>query len=150
MITNLHDQDNTADLEEFRAMILRFLQQEALPYYDQWEKDKLVPREFWKRMGAAGLLLPDLPEQYGTAGAPVDVPLMVMEEMCRLNMHALANGYSIHSNIVGPYINNIGNEAQRQQWLPKMVSGEVFTALAMTEPGGGSDTAAMRTFARRE
>src|SRR5690606_18408810 len=142
--------DNSGALEEFRSMILRFLEQEALPHYEQWEKDKLVPREFWKTMGAAGLLLPDLSEQYGAAGTPVDVPLMVMEEMCRLNMHALANGYNIHSNIIGPYISSIGYAAQRRRSLPEMIVGEVFTALAMTEPGGGSDSAAMRTFARRE
>jgi alkylation response protein AidB-like acyl-CoA dehydrogenase len=144
------DNEDHAALEAFRSMVLRFLEREALPHYDQWEREKLIPRSFWRTMGAAGLLLPDLPEEYGTAGTPVDVPLMIMEEMCRLNMHALANGYSIHSNIVGPYISNIGSEAQRRQWLPRMVTGEVFTALAMTEPGGGSDTAAMRTFARRD
>jgi len=131
-------------------MVLRFLEQEALPHYEQWEADKLVPRGFWNTMGAAGLLLPDLPEEYGTAGTSVDVPMMIMEEMCRLNMHGLASGYNIHSNIIGPYICNIGSEAQKQQWLPGMVSGGVLTALAMTEPGGGSDTASMRTYARRE
>lgn len=142
------EHDEKAVIEEFREMVLRFFEQEALDQYEDWEKNKLIERGFWKTMGQAGLLLPDFDEQYGAANTSVDIPLMIMEEMCRLNMHGLASAYNIHSNIVGPYIQNIGSEAQRQRWLPGMVSGEIITALAMTEPGGGSDTAAMRTTAR--
>lgn len=144
---NHQDQDT---LEEFRDMVIRFLDQEVAPHYEQWEEDKLIPREFWHTMGSAGLLIPDMPEEYGTAGTTVDVPLMVMEEMCRLNMHSLATGYNIQSNIVGPYLNKIGTAEQKQKWLPKMLSGEVMTALAMTEPGCGSDLVAMRTRAVKD
>lgn len=137
-------------VEEFRDMVIRFLNQEVIPNYEQWEEDKLIPREFWHTMGEAGLLIPDMPEKYGTAGTSVDVTLMVMEEMCRLNLHSLATGYNIQSNIIGPYLNNIGNDAQKQQWLPKLMTGEVIGALAMTEPGGGSDAAAMGTRAVKD
>ena len=135
---------------DFKETVIQFLEAEALPGYEQWEADKLVPREFWLKMGANGLLLPDMPEAYGGLGADIDVPMMIMEEMCRLNMHGLASAYNIHSNIIGPYINNMGSEEQKSRWLPPMVRGEVVAALAMTEPGGGSDTAAMRTQAVRE
>ena len=109
-----------------------------------------MPRDFWRTMGEAGLLLPDMPEQYGTAGASFDVCQMIQEEMCRLGLHSLATGFNIHSNIVAPYILNIGNQAQKDQWLPKMATGEVVGAIAMTEPGAGSDLAALRTSAIKE
>lgn len=134
----------------FRDMVLRFLEQEVLPNYEQWETDHIMPREFWNIMGSAGLLLVDFDEQYGAAGASFEVSQMVQEEMCRLNLHGLGSGYNIHANIVGPYINNIGTEEQKDRWLPAMVTGEVVGALAMTEPGAGSDVAAIRTTARRD
>jgi acyl-CoA dehydrogenase len=96
------------------------------------------------------MLLVDFPEQYGAAGASFDVCQMIQEEMCRMNFHALATGYNIHSNIVAPYILNIGNQQQKDRWLPAMVTGEVLTALAMTEPGAGSDVAGMRTNAVKD
>ncbi|MGB2426542.1 MAG: acyl-CoA dehydrogenase family protein, partial [Alteromonas sp.] len=137
------------EIQLFRDMVLRFLEQEILPHYDEWEANHHTPREVWQTMGQAGLLLVDLPEEYGTAGTSFSVAQMIQEEMCRLGLHALATGYNIHANIVAPYILNIGNDEQKQYWLPKMASGEVLTALAMTEPGAGSDVAAMRTTAVR-
>lgn len=136
--------------ELFRDMVVRFLQQEILPHYDQWEKDHLMPKELWRTMGAAGMLLVDMPEKYGAAGAHFEVCQMIQEELCLHGLQGLGSGYNIHSNIVAPYINNIGTEAQKDQWLPAMVSGEVVTALAMTEPGAGSDLAGMRTSAIRD
>ncbi|MFT4733002.1 MAG: acyl-CoA dehydrogenase, partial [Gammaproteobacteria bacterium] len=82
--------------------------------------------------------------------ASFDVCQMIQEEMCRMNFHALATGYNIHSNIVAPYILNIGTQQQKDRWLPPMVTGEVLTALAMTEPGAGSDVAGMRTNAAKD
>jgi alkylation response protein AidB-like acyl-CoA dehydrogenase len=146
--------DNTAideeELQMFRDMVLRFLEQEVLPHYDTWEKNHHTPREIWNTFGNAGVLLVDLPEKYGTAGASFDVCQMIQEEMCRLGLHGLASGYNIHANIVAPYILNIGNEAQKDKWLPAMASGDVLTALAMTEPGAGSDLANMRTSAVKD
>jgi len=96
------------------------------------------------------MLLVDLPEEYGAAGASFDVCQMIQEEMCRLGLHGLATGYNIHANIVAPYILNIGNKQQQSRWLPPMVTGDVLTALAMTEPGAGSDVANMRTTAVKD
>ncbi|MEW9797068.1 acyl-CoA dehydrogenase family protein [Alteromonas sp. CYL-A6] len=141
---------DTEELTMFRDMVLRFLEQEILPHYEQWEHDHHTPREVWNTMGSAGMLLVDMPEEYGAAGAGFDVCQMIQEEMCRLGLHSLATGYNIHANIVAPYILNIGTEAQRAHWLPKMVTGEVLTALAMTEPDAGSDVAGMKTQAVRD
>lgn len=138
------------EIEMFRDMVLRFLEQEVSPHYDEWEKQHKMPREMWNTLGSAGMLLVDFPEQYGAAGASFDVCQMIQEEMCRMNFHALATGYNIHSNIVAPYILNIGTQQQKDRWLPPMVTGEVLTALAMTEPGAGSDVAGMRTNAAKD
>jgi alkylation response protein AidB-like acyl-CoA dehydrogenase len=138
------------EIQMFKDMVLRFLEQEVLPHYDSWEKNHAMPREMWKTLGSAGMLLVDFPEKYGAAEASFDVCQMIQEQMCRLNLHALATGYNIHANIVAPYILNIGTEAQRDRWLPPMVTGEVVTAIAMTEPGAGSDLAGMRTSAVRQ
>jgi len=138
------------EIQMFRDMVLRFLEQEVLPHYDTWEKNHKMPREMWNTMGSAGLLLVDFPEKYGAAEASFDVCQMIQEEMCRLGFHGLGTGYNIHANIVAPYILNIGTEEQHDRWLPGMVTGEVVTALAMTEPGAGSDVAGMRTNAIKD
>ncbi len=137
-------------LNEFRDMVQRFLQAEVEPNIEQWEADKLMPKSFWPVMGGAGLLLVDFEAEYGGAEADFDVSLMVQEEMCRMGYHALASAYNIHANIVAPYILNMGTDAQKQQWLPGMASGEIVTALGMTEPSAGSDLAALRTRAVRD
>jgi acyl-CoA dehydrogenase len=144
------EEDNAEEIQMFRDMVLRFLEQEVLPHYDSWEKNHKMPREMWNTMGSAGMLLVDFPEKYGAADASFDVCQMIQEEMCRLNLHALATGYNIHSNIVAPYLLHIGNQQQQDRWLPAMVSGEVLTALAMTEPGAGSDLANIRTKAIKD
>ncbi|NCP65030.1 MAG: acyl-CoA dehydrogenase [Paraglaciecola sp.] len=138
------------EITMFRDMVLRFLEQEILPHYETWEHNHHTPREVWQTMGKAGMLLVDLPEEYGAAGASFDVCQMIQEEMCRLGLHGLATGYNIHANIVAPYILNIGNKQQQSRWLPPMVTGDVLTALAMTEPGAGSDVANMRTTAVKD
>ncbi|GHA19831.1 acyl-CoA dehydrogenase [Arenicella chitinivorans] len=137
-------------LNEFRDMVQRFLQAEVEPNIEQWEADKLMPKSFWPVMGGAGLLLVDFEAEHGGAEADFDVSLMVQEEMCRMGYHALASAYNIHANIVAPYILNIGTDAQKQHWLPGMASGEIVTALGMTEPSAGSDLAALRTRAVRD
>jgi alkylation response protein AidB-like acyl-CoA dehydrogenase len=137
------------EIEMFRDMVKRFIKQEITPHYDQWEADCLMPRDFWNTMGSAGLLLVDFDPSYGSAGASFDVSLMIQEELCAHNLHGLASGYNIHANIIAPYIDNIGTQQQKDHWLPKMVSGEVVTALGMTEPSAGSDLAALRSRAER-
>ncbi|MCA9537027.1 MAG: acyl-CoA dehydrogenase family protein [Myxococcales bacterium] len=143
-------EDTLEEIALFRSQVLRFLEQEVVPHYEAWEAAHIIPRELWNTMGENGLLCVDMPEEYGAAGASFDVCQMIQEEMCRLGLHGLATGYNIHSNIVAPYLSNLANDAQKQRWLPRMVSGEVVAALAMTEPGAGSDLAGMRTTAVRD
>lgn len=134
----------------FREMAVRCLEQEVEPHYEAWEEAHATPKEIWKTLGSAGLLGPDLPEEYGAAGASFRVAQMITYEMSRMGYGGLGSGYNIHSNIVMPYILNIGSDEQKQQWLPKMVSGDALGAIAMTEPGAGSDLAGMSTSAVRD
>lgn len=134
----------------FRDMARRAFEQEISPHFEAWEEAHLVPRAFWRTMGAAGLLCPDVDEAYGGAGTTAHVTLMLIEELARMGFGGVATGYGIHSNIVAPYISRHGTDEQKQQWLPKMVSGDAFGALAMTEPGAGSDVQGIRTSAVRD
>ena len=110
----------------------------------------MVPRELWNTLGAAGLLCPDMPEEYGAAGTTPQVTFAIIEEASRMGFGGVATGYGIHSNIVAPYINHFGTDEQKEHWLPKMVSGEAVGALAMTEPGAGSDVQGIRTNAVKD
>lgn len=138
------------DITLFRDMLLRCLEKEVIPHYDQWEKDGWMPKEAWLMLGAAGMLGPDMPEEYGAAGAPFEVALMILEETCRLNLHSLSTALNVHANIVMPYINNLGTAEQKARWLPGMATGEIVGSIGMTEPGAGSDLAGMRTNAVRD
>tara|TARA_R110000823_G_scaffold132777_5_gene261236 strand:- start:38150 stop:39286 length:1137 start_codon:yes stop_codon:yes gene_type:complete len=138
------------ELTLFRDMARRAMEQEIAPHFEAWEAAHALPRELWNTLGAAGLLCPDMPEEYGAAGADPQVTFAILEEMSRMGFGGIATGYSIHSNIVAPYINNFGTEEQKNHWLPRMVSGEVLGALAMTEPGAGSDVQSIRTNAVRD
>ena len=142
----MHNEEMTL----FRDMARRAFEQEISPHFEQWESDHIVPRELWNTLGAAGLLCPDIAEEYGGAGTTPLVCFALWEELSRMGFGGIASGYGIHSNIVAPYIEHFGSDAQKQHWLPKMVSGEAVGALAMTEPGAGSDVQAIRTNAVRE
>lgn len=141
---------NDEEMTLFRDMVLRFFEKETTPFYQTWEDQRLVPREFWNKMGQAGLLCVDMPEEYGAAGASYEVNQMIEWEMGRLGFGGLCCGYNIHSNIVAPYLANIGTDHQKETWLPRMISGEVISCIAMTEPSAGSDLAGMRTTAVRD
>lgn len=134
----------------FRDMARRAFEAEISPHYEQWEEDHMVPRELWRTLGSAGLLCADVDEAYGGAGTSPRVTLMLIEELSRMGFGGFASGFGIHSNIVAPYLSRHGSEEQKQQWLPKMVSGDAVGALAMTEPGTGSDVQAIRTNAVRD
>ena len=110
----------------------------------------MVPRTLWNRLGEAGLLCPDMEEQFGGAGTAPHVTLAMIEELSEMGFGGFASGYGIHNNIVAPYISRHGTEEQKSQWLPKMAKGEVVGALAMTEPGAGSDVQSIRTNAVRD
>ncbi|MDN6320187.1 MAG: acyl-CoA dehydrogenase family protein [Marinobacter sp.] len=146
-MTNFVDQE---ELALFRASVIKALETEVAPHYEAWEKSGVVPRELWNTLGDAGMLCVDIPEDSGGCEAPFQYSVVVGEELARMGFGALSTNVMVHSDIVAPYISHLGNEAQKQQWLPKMVSGEVVGAIAMTEPGAGSDLQAMRTSAVRD
>jgi acyl-CoA dehydrogenase len=141
---------DSEELTLFRDMARRAFEQEVVPHFVQWEEEHMVPRELWNTLGQAGLLCPDMPEAYGGAGTNVHVTLAMIEELSRMGLGGVATGYGIHCNIVAPYIEHFGTEEQKQQWLTRMVSGEAVGALAMTEPGAGSDLQAIRTNAVKD
>lgn len=142
-------QFDQAELDLFRDNVKKFLDKEVAPYYEQWEKDEILPRDLWRTLGANGLLCVDVPEQYGGFGANFRMSAVVIEEVARLGFGALASSLSVHSDIVAPYILHLGSEEQKQKWLPLMVSGDAVGAVAMTEPGAGSDLQGMKTRADR-
>ena len=143
-------QIDPAELELFRDNVKRFLDKEIAPHYAQWEKDSWMPREIWNKLGENGLLAVDQDEQYGGAGVPYQYCVVVLEETARAGMGSLCTGLSVHSDIVAPYVAHLGNHAQKDFWLPKLVSGEAIGAIGMTEPGAGSDLANIRTTAIRD
>ncbi len=146
MTQDIH-QDELTPL--FHDMICRFLEQEVAPHYEAWEAAGEMPRAMWQRMGEAGLLGIDMPEPLGGAGADFAITQLAVEEISRQGFGGLASAYNIHANIVMPYLLHIATPAQQQHWLPAMARGETIGAIAMTEPGAGSDLAAMKTRARR-
>ena len=144
------NQTQNEELPLFRDSLLRAMEKEVAPYFEEWEAAGLIPRETWETLGTAGLLCSDMPEKYGGSGVDFNITLMIIEEACRLGFTGLSVGLGIHSNIVAPYLLHLGTEQQKQQWLPKMASGKVIGALAMTEPSTGSDVQAIRTNAIRD
>ena len=141
------NENNNEELDIFRDMVKKALQKEIAPYHEQWEKAGCLPREMWNTLGEAGLLCVDLPEEYGGSGVSFKFSQLILEEIARLGFVGLAGSVAIQSDIVAQYILHIGSEDQKQHWLPGMCTGEVVTAIAMTEPGAGSDLQGMRTSA---
>ncbi|MGR8921073.1 MAG: acyl-CoA dehydrogenase family protein [Gammaproteobacteria bacterium] len=149
MSTAAADYDST-ELELFRDNIRRFASEAIEPHYEQWEKDEMWPRELWNAIGEAGLLCVDIPEQYGGFGASTRFSFAILEELSRAGYGALFGCVGMQSDILAHYILNMGSDEQKAEYLPKMASGECVAALGMTEPGGGSDLQAVRTFARQD
>lgn len=137
----------TEELELFRDMAVKALESEVKPHYEQWDKEGIVPRELWRTLGEAGMLCVDVPEAYGGCEAPFEYSVVVGAEIARMGFGALATNIMVHSDIVAPYLTHLANDEQKQRWLPKLVSGDAVGAIAMTEPGAGSDLQAMRTSA---
>lgn len=136
--------------ELFRDNFRKFLAKEIIPDYEQWERAEIFPREVWNKLGENGYLCVDVPEEYGGFGANFGLSAIIVEELGRAGLGALCSSVSVHSDIVAPYIFHLGTEEQKQTWLPKMVTGEAVGAIAMTEPGAGSDLQGMRTAATLE
>lgn len=130
----------------FRDAVRRFVEKEIVPHHERWEHEGIVPREVWLKAGEQGLLGMEVPEEYGGPGVKdFRYNTILTEELVRVG--ASGPGFGLHNDIVIPYIMHYGTEEQKQRWLPKMVTGETITAIAMTEPGTGSDLAGVRTSA---
>jgi acyl-CoA dehydrogenase len=137
----------TAEHEDFRKMVRDFLAKEIVPQFDQWHD--LVPREVFSRMGELGIIGVRLPEEFGGGGAEGFLWNAIIGEEAARALVALGP-LRCHMDIVSPYFTRYANEEQRQRWFPRLASGELFSAIAMTEPNTGSDLAGIRTTARRD
>ena len=138
----------TEDHNLFRDSFRKFLENEVVPFHDQWEEQGYVDREVWLKAGANGFLCTSMPEEYGGSGADKLYSMIMMEESARVNATGL--GFGLHSEIIAPYILHFGTEEQKRRYLPKMASGEMIGAIAMTEPGAGSDLQGVKTTALRD
>ena len=138
------------EMELFRENVKRFIEAEVIPNYEQWEHDEIFPRELWNKLGEQGLLAVDIPETYGGFGTDFLFSMVIQEEFSKANCGAVGGPMAVHSDIVAHYILNCGSEEQKSRYLPQMVSGECVGAVAMTEPGAGSDLQGVRTSAKRD
>ena len=136
------------DHEMFRTTVRRFLERECVPHQAAWDKAGCVDRETWLKAGREGLLGITLPTEYGGGGGDFGHSVVFNEEVARSGVSGL--GFTVHSDIIAPYIARVGNEAQKRKWIPDTCSGKSILAIAMTEPGTGSDLKAVRTTAVRD
>ncbi|WCM26941.1 acyl-CoA dehydrogenase family protein [Sphingomonas sp. QA11] len=137
----------TEDHEAFRQSVRSFLQKEAVPHVTEWEEAGIVDKSIWTKAGAIGMLCPTVPEEYGGLGLDFGYNAIIDEE---ISYAGTPLGFSLQSDIVCDYIVQYGSEEQKKQWLPRLVSGETITAIAMTEPGTGSDLQSIRTSAKKD
>ena len=129
-------------------MATRFLSEEIAPRYDEFEKNEMVDRESWQKAGAAGLLCASMPEEYGGAGGTFAHESAIIEAIAHVGVDGF--GIGLHNAIVAPYILHYGSEEQKKKWLPRMATGELIGAIAMTEPGAGSDLQGVKTRAEKD
>jgi alkylation response protein AidB-like acyl-CoA dehydrogenase len=138
-----------ADHEDFRATVRAWAETTVAPFHDQWETEGIVPREVWTSGGAQGLLGMDMDEAYGGGGVrDFRYNAVVDSELTRIGASGV--GFTLHNDVTGPYFRDLATDEQKQRWLPGFCSGELVTAIAMTEPGTGSDLQAITTTARRD
>ncbi|MGC9666454.1 acyl-CoA dehydrogenase family protein [Planosporangium sp. 12N6] len=145
----MHQHLYEADHEEFRQLCRQFLAREAAPHHDEWERAGIVDRDVWRKAGAAGLLGMDVDPEYGGGGQrDFRYNAVLDEEITAAGLTGL--GFGLHNDVVAPYLTGLTTPDQRKRWLPGFCSGELITAIAMTEPGAGSDLAGVRTTAVRD
>lgn len=137
----------TPDHEAFRETVRSFLQKEAVPHIQRWDDQGIVDKDIWPKAGELGMLCPTVPEEYGGLGLDFGYNAVIDEEIAYAGTPL---GFSLQSDIVVNYLVSYGSEEQKRHWLPKLVSGEVITAIAMTEPGTGSDLQGIRTTAKKD
>lgn len=132
----------------FRNALRKFLEKEAYPHYDDWEKEGIIPRAFWGKMGENGFLCSWVDESYGGLNSDFGYSVVLNEELEKVGSSLI--GIGLHNDVVVPYINRYGTEEQKRKWLPGCISGQFITAIAMTEPGAGSDLAGIKATAIRQ
>lgn len=137
-----------AEHEIFRSSVRKFLELEVAPFHYKWEIEGEVDRQLWRKAGAQGFLAPTVPEAYGGYGADFRYNAVIVEEYSRAGLSGL--GWGVHSDVAVPYIIRLGSEEQKKRYLPGCVSGDIVTAIAMTEPGAGSDLQSIATSARKD
>jgi len=133
---------------DFRQRLRRFMEREVVPHIATWEADHKVSRAVWQKMGREGFLCPTLPTEYGGRGGDFRFAVIGIEEISRTNHGGL--GAPLHSDIVVPYIMSYGNDGQKKKYLPGCATGDIVTAVAMTEPGAGSDLSSITTTAEED
>ncbi|MEV7344483.1 acyl-CoA dehydrogenase family protein [Streptomyces sp. NPDC093544] len=147
MQRTLYDQDH----EDFRDVVREFVVREVVPHQQRWEAERLIDRGVWRAAAKQGLLGLAAPEEYGGGGqADFRYRTVVMEEFAKAGAASLESGFSVQDDIVLPYFLDLGTEEQKRRWVPGMCAGETITAIAMTEPGAGSDLQGIRTTAIRD
>ncbi len=143
-------QMSASEISLFRDNVKRFIAENIQPEFMQWEKSEIFPRQLWNKIGEAGLLCVDLPEEFGGCAAPFRCASVVAEELSYAGFAGVATSYAVHAYIVANYVMNSGSQAQKNKYLAKMVSGECVGAIAMTEPGTGSDLQGIVTTAKAD
>lgn len=136
------------DVAMLEDMTNRFMEEEIAPHYDRYEKQEMVDREAWEKAGAAGLLCASMPEEYGGGGGSYAHEAVIAEAIGHVGVDGF--GLALHNSIVAPYILHYGSEEQKKKWLPRMATGELISAIAMTEPGAGSDLQGVKTTALKD
>jgi acyl-CoA dehydrogenase len=136
--------------EMFRQTVRAFVQKEVEPHVEEWEQAGCIPRSIWRRMGALGFLGLEYDEKYGGAGADLMTTVVLCEELARSRSASLAMAVGVHTDMASPHLYWTGSEALKERYLPAICRGDALSAIAVTEPGGGSDVAAIRTRARRD
>ncbi|MCZ2818066.1 acyl-CoA dehydrogenase family protein [Modestobacter sp. VKM Ac-2984] len=138
-----------ADHDDFRSSVRAFCEKEVAPFHDDWERAGIVPRELWTAAGAQGLLGMGVDERYGGGGVrDFRWSCVLSEELVRIGASGV--GFGLHNDVVGPYLQDLATEEQKERWLPRFCTGELITAIAMTEPAAGSDLQGVQTTARRD
>lgn len=138
----------TAEHQQFRKSFRKFLEAEIAPHYAKWDKEGAIPFSMWKQMGDMGYLCPQVEEVYGGLGLDYVYNVIIAEELERVGSGLM--GFGLHSDIIVPYVEKFGNASQKERWLPGCVRGDIITAIAMTEPGVGSNLAGVQTTAVKD